>query len=429
MPRRSVPRARAILAVALSAGGAAACGGGAYQGSDGTTGSNTGGSAGATSSTAVSGSGGSAAGPGTSACDHYFAAQYLRCGGPVPPASEATRAQSRFVQVCLNDIALPGSGMTPASVEACASALDSSQCGLPDGPPVACNFNGSLPGGAPCNEGLQCQSGQCQGTVSDSPGGQIGPFTCGTCTPVVAIGQVCGQGNFSAGCPAGAICATRDTSAPMPTYTCTAVVEGDVGATCDGLSAICKTGLYCAQQTGQCTALGAAGAACGEGPPPGYPGGCAAPLGCVGLPGAAICSNGTAGAFCLTDFDCSPGLGCVPIPFSGPHGAAPVVDQVGCSPSGTCEPAAWAASAQACDGYSTRCLVGSCGGSCGPTGAVPGTCPSVVADGQPCPVQGVGPAPSGPTCDISAECFSPVGKAGAPGLTGTCTLLDSIVCH
>src|SRR5580698_3034859 len=105
-------------------------------------------------------------GPATSACEHYYAAQNLRCGGPVLPSSEAMRQEARSVQVCLNDVALPGSGMTRASVEACASALDSSPCELPGGLPVACKFNGALPGGAPCNEGLQCQSGYCQGTAA-----------------------------------------------------------------------------------------------------------------------------------------------------------------------------------------------------------------------------------------------------------------------
>jgi hypothetical protein len=42
----------------------------------------------------------------------------------------------------------------------------------------------------------------------------------------------------------------------------------------------------------------------------------------------------------------------------------------------------------------------------------------IAADGQPCNAQR----------DVSAECFSATGKAGASGLVGTCTLLDSVVC-
>jgi hypothetical protein len=363
-------------------------------------------------------------GPATSACEHYYAAQNLRCGGPVLPSSKAMRAEARFVQVCLNDIALPGSGMTHASVEACASALDSSPCELPDGPPVACNFNGALPGGAPCNEGLQCQSGQCQGTAAFSPEGPIGPYTCGTCAPFVAVGQVCAHENFSGGCASNAICliGAGMERATYPTYTCVAVAQGDVGAACDDLSVTCKSGLYCAAQTRRCTVLGDAGAACGEGPtPPGAPGGCGAPLSCVGLQGAATCSIGALGAFCLDDLDCSAGLGCVPGPCST------TVARIGCSASGTCQPVAWASAGEMCDGNRTRCLVGSCGSGSGigpalippaDGGPAMGTCPMIASDGQPCRSQ----------CDTSAECFNSTGKAGASGLVGTCTLLDSIVC-
>lgn len=365
------------------------------------------------------------AGAGGSACEHYYAAQYSRCSGPVPPGNEVSRVETRFVQVCLSDMDLPGSGMTPASVEACASALDSSPCELPDGPPLKCRFTGSLAGGSACNEGLQCQNGRCGGTAVYSPGGQVGPFTCGTCAPFVAVGQVCAHDNFSGGCGDNAICligAGMET-VPDPTYTCVATTQGDVGAACDDLSAICKTGLYCAALTGRCMALGDTGAACGVGAaPPGNPGGCAAPLSCVGPPGLATCSTtGGAGGFCLGDLDCSPGLGCVPGPCSA------TIARIGCSASGTCQPVAWASPGQACDGYRTRCLVAECSGAglgnllIPPTdgGVATGTCPMVASDGQSCNAQ----------CDTFAECFSPGGEAGSPGGVGTCTLLDSVVCR
>jgi hypothetical protein len=361
------------------------------------------------------------AGPAGVVCAHYYAAQYSRCGGPVLPASEEARQQARFVQACLNEIALPGSGMTIAAVEACASALDVSACELPDGPPVACNFSGTLPGGAACNEGRQCMSGQCQGTVFLSPEGPLGPTTCGTCASFAEAGQVCAQGHFTAGCAAGQTCqigAGMET-ASMPTYTCVPTIEGDAGTACDeDPSRTCAPGLYCAAQTGQCQPLGDAGARCGQGAmPPGNPGGCQAPLSCVGNPGMTSCSLGDGGAFCLEDYDCSPGLGCV----SGP--CAP-----SCSASGTCQSVTWAWPGQTCDAYRTRCLVGSCSveSGIGPPlvqypdgGLVTGTCPTISTDGQPCNSQ----------CDAFAECFSSTGKAGASGLMGTCTLLDSIVCQ
>jgi hypothetical protein len=338
---------------------------------------------------------------GIAACGHYFAAQYSRCGGPTLPSSETNRARSRFEQICLNEMALPGSGMTAASVEACASALDVSPCEFPVGQPAECSFHGSLAGGAPCNEGLQCQSASCQGTVSNSPGGQIGPVTCGTCEPATTVGQVCAHGNFSAGCPAGAACIITQSTAsdPSPTYTCVAIAGGDLGAACDTLAAGCKTGLYCAAQTGQCAHLADAGASCGIGP--GWPGGCVAPEACAG----GVCVSGSVGTQCTGDLDCAAGLGCA---------------------AGSCVSITWVGADKPCGG-AVRCLVGSCNSPpSGPDGGLGGTCPTVVPDGQPCTVHGVGPVPSGPTCDTFAECFSPT---GGPGATGTCTLLGGAACN
>jgi hypothetical protein len=359
------------------------------------------------------------------ACRHYFSAQYeLGCGGPGLPASQKLRLETRGVQVCLNQMALPGSGMNADSVEACASALEASACQLNWGLPVACRFVGSLPGGAACNDGMQCKSGLCQGTAFISPGGQIGPTTCGTCTPAVVVGQACGQGNLSGRCGGDATCLIDQGTQNLaqPTYTCVAITEGDVGAACDDLTAICKPGLYCAAKTGKCNVLGDSGAPCGEGPSSqGAPGGCVKPLSCVGLPGNAMCSGGAAGAFCLEDLDCPPGLACIPGPCSS------TLARVGCAASGTCGQVQWASPGEACDGYGTRCLMGSCGLGLGlpkalvplPDGGPPmGICPTISADGQQC----------GSVCDKFAECFNAMGPAGMSGVPGTCTLLDSVVC-
>ena len=326
------------------------------------------------------------------ACDDYFAATYLRCGGPRLPPDETARIRARFEQVCATQSALPGSGVTSATLEACASALNESPCEFPAGPPQACDFKGSLPGGTACTDSLQCQSGLCEGQFSFNPGGESDSRMCGTCQAAANIGGNCNAG----GCSTGA-CITQDTTASMPTYTCTAIVQGDVGAPCDDLTALCQTGLYCAAQTGTCTPLGTIGTPCGDGSP-GDPGGCLAPLGCVGSPGAAICSSGAPGASCSRDLDCSPG--------------------VGCSVSGQCVSITWANPGEAC-GDAIRCLVGTCnlvgGVVVGGThvsldgGPLTGTCPMVVPDGQPC---------SGGTCDTFSECFA-----------GTCGLFDSAVCR
>lgn len=328
-------------------------------------------------------------GPAIPACDHFFAAEYLRCGGPRLPADETARVQGRFEQVCANEIALAGSGVTAATLEACASALDVSPCEFPAGPPQACNFRGSLPGGAACTDGLQCESGQCQDHVLMTPEGPVGPRTCGTCEAAAGVGEVCADANVSAGCSMGT-CLTGDITASAPTYTCTAIVEGDLGAPCDDLAAICKPGLYCAAQTGKCTGLAAMGAPCGDGTtPPGNPGGCVAPLACVGS-GAPTCTSGAAGASCYYDLDCSLGLGC--------------------SQSGQCGQITWVGPGQPCSDV-VRCLVGTCDDTGGwpRIGPIMGTCPAVVPDGQPC---------TGGTCDTFSECFA-----------GTCQRLDGVVCN
>jgi hypothetical protein len=343
---------------------------------------------------------------GLAACDHYFAAQYSRCGGPTLPASETARLLPRFEQLCRNQAALPGSGVTAATLEACASALDASPCQFPDGPPTACNFQGSLPGGGGCADSIQCQGGYCSGQQSLTPEGPDGPVTCGRCAPLAAVGQVCN----SAGCPPIALCITTETSAPEPTYTCVAISQGGVGAPCDDLTAACRTGLYCAAETGSCQALRPAGATCGVGP--GWPGGCAAPFGC----GPSLtCVSAPDGGPCLGDFECASGLGCIPSgPCSNPA-------RFGCSAIGACAPISWVNPGQPCSD-SARCLVGSCnfGGffpiTQGPDGGLLwGTCPTVVADGQPCTVA---PGNGTTTCDTFSECFA-----------GTCSLLDGVGCN
>ena len=268
----------------------------------------------------------------------------------MPPA-EVARTRARFESVCRNQFALPGSGITPVTLDVCASALDSSACELPDGPPPECDFHGSLAGRAACTDGVQCQSGSCAGTASVGPGEQVSPFTCGTCAPLAVLGATCGD----ASCSANAICITQDTTAASPIYVCTALTQGGVGAACDGLTALCQPGSYCASATKTCNTLGHAGASCGEGTGD-WAGGCAAPLACVNSSGGQVCSSGaTTGAFCLTDFECATGLGCLPGPCSS-SGA-----RIGCAESGTCGAVAWNAPGEACDGYAARCLVGSCG--------------------------------------------------------------------
>jgi len=332
---------------------------------------------------------------GVAACDHYFDAQYLRCGGPTLPPNETARIRVRFHDVCRNEVALPGSSVTPATLEACASALDISSCEFPVGHPVECAFAGSRPSGAACTDGLQCQSGSCRGTANYTPAGQSGPFTCGTCLPLAAVGDVCNAPDASAGCGSHGICLAPTSNGDQA---CEAIALGDVGAACDNLAASCKTGLYCAASTGKCTSLAEAGAPCGVGQ--NWPGGCIAPLACTG-----VCGSGAVGAHCTNDVDCAPGLGCA---------------------SGACTAITWLGPGQPC-GDTRRCLVGACGVSTAADGGVTLTCPAVVPDGQPCTIGfGVPGSLEVPTCDTFAQCFAPVDM---PGVQGTCTVVDGFTCR
>ncbi len=309
--------------------------------------------------------------------------------------------KARFERACQNEVALSGSGVTQATLVACASALELSACELPFGPPPACDFRGAVPGGGPCTDAVQCASGACRDQQGFSPDGPITPMKCGTCAPLVGLGEVCGSGNFTAGCDPSAICLSDPTAdAGSPTYRCTPVARGAVGASCDGLTSGCALGLYCAAQTGQCAALGSSGAPCGEGKPPAYPGGCVAPLACIGPQGSSTCGISSTGAPCAYALDCSASLSCV----------------TASSPSGKCASVTWASPQEPCDGDSVLCLVGSC--------PVFGSraCPAVIPDGQPC-------SPSD-TCDTFSDCFD-VGSTADSGFdaAGTCVLHDSTACH
>jgi len=344
------------------------------------------------------------------ACGHLYDAQYTRCGGPTLPVADLSRDRARYEHVCASEIGLPGSGVTVDGIEACVTSILASACQFPAGTPPACVFRGSRAAGASCTDGAQCASGQCDGTVTLGPDGPTTPYTCGTCEPVAAVGDVCARDDYSAGCVKEAACTTVETMSPDPQYMCVAATEGDAGAACDDLSALCKPGLYCSAQSATCVELAAAGAPCGEGPH-GSPGGCQPPLGCGASP--STCRSGGAGASCVVDEECAPGFGCVPVgPCAGPDESA----LIGCSTAGQCMAIAWASPGQPCND-AVRCIVGACNYGMRVTlttqsvdgGLLEGTCPAVVADGDPCTVTS--------TCDSFAQCFQ-----------GTCTLIDGVAC-
>ena len=312
------------------------------------------------------GSSQAAADGGSTPCEDYFDASFVGpCPtGPTLPPAELARERARFEQVCQYGLALPGSGLTDAQLEACATAIQSAGCVSSGTPaPAPCNFFGAQPNGFPCNEDFQCQSELC---FQSAPVGEAGAppseTTCGKCSSVGALGDPCSGST----CIPGAVC---DTAATSPT--CVTPTSGQQGAICDGVAKLCDAGLYC--DTSVCTPALALGKPCSTSAQ------CAAPAICSAQ---ACAAPGQAGDTCTIDADCAAGLGCS-------------------SQSSTCGSVTWASAGDAC-GDSVRCLVGPC--------PVLGVCPTVIADGQAC-------TDPTSTCDDFSSCVD-----------GTCVLEDSVAC-
>jgi hypothetical protein len=323
--------------------------------------------AGAIAATACGGSTAGPSGGGSSACERYFDTLFANCMGAAPPAAELARQRARFEKACANALALPGISVTPAALDACSSAVEAHGCnGAFQGP---CSFGpGALADGAHCASPDQCMSDSC--TAGQTTGNGTAS-ACGTCV----AGSMCG----TSVCAANTVCITNSTGA-----SCAPITFGSAGAACDGLKAQCNPGLVCSQVSHTCAQPGVMGDTCAA--PIDCGGSLICSLGLQGMP--STCQpRGAAGAPCQSDGDCTPSFGC---------------DDT----SHTCVTLNWASAGQAC-GSTTRCLVGSCQNN-GTSGS---TCPTVIADGQPCNGNNVTQ-----TCDTLAECV------------GTCEILGATAC-
>ena len=311
-------------------------------------------------------------GGGSSACDDYFQSEFGNVcpGNDMPPASDLAGFQARFDTLCNEAIALPGSGITEASLEACVSAIQAQGCSLSEETDGACSFDtGTLANGATCFSGSQCQSGVC--TTGLTPAGGGAAPACGTCVAATPAGQPCSSGP----CAPGLACSANSDG----TSTCAAVTTSGAGGPCG--AAQCATGLYC--KGGTCVTNLAAGAACTAGDI------CAPPLVCPLVSAAggtsSTCQNAVqAGGACGTSQDCAPNLACS-------------------STSHQCVAVAWVAAGQPCS-ETALCLVGGCRGN-----GTSGTCPTVIPDGQPC-----NPGDATQTCDTFADCIGGTCVLGVP---------------
>jgi hypothetical protein len=320
---------------------------------------------------AVAACGGSTAGSGgggSSVCGRYYDTLVANCMGSVPPAAELARERARFDQACVSALALPGISVTAAGLDACSSAIQARGCNavFQGG---TCNFGpGSLADGAHCGSPNQCMSDNC--TAGQSTSGSA-PTACGTCV----AGSMCGT----------AVCANNTVCVPNGTgQSCAPISFGSAGAACDGLQTQCNPGLVCNQMSHTCAQPGAMGSPCVTALDCGDSLVC--PLGPQGM-GSKCQNRGLAGAACQSDGDCTADLGC----DDATH---------------TCATLHWASAGQAC-GATTRCLVGSCSNSA----TASATCPTVIADGQPCNGND-----ATQTCDTFATCV------------GTCQILGATAC-
>ena len=256
---------------------------------------------------------------------------------------DAATCVAREAAACVTAQAAPQTAATPASVVACATALDSSTCDsmFAVAPPAAClPQTGPLADGAACSYPAQCASAYC--TAGNTT-------LCGTCAAAPV---------------AGASCATSG----------------------------CGPTMSCVKATMQCQAPVAVGGACSKASP------CEETLACVGATqtttGTCMAEVATAGAACdparKTGPDCSNTAGlacdtatklCVALPL--------VAAGQPCGLVGTVE---------------TRCLAGA---TCViATGATIGTCVAPAADGAACD-DTVGPECLAPARCVSGTCQLP----------------------
>jgi hypothetical protein len=300
-----------------------------------------------------------------SACGDVFDSVYGGlCQQPPIPADELARIRPRYIASCESTYGLPGIGTTANDLEACAAAERGGICGAVPAPKACEPLTGTRAVGAPCNEAAQCAAGDC----AFSDGGN-----CGVCVATTPLGQPCTRSGASH-CAGDSIC----TAASEGGTVCVAVTLGDAGAGCGTEFAVCEPGLYCDDTTMSCAVPATVDEPCSQGTA------CMTPLICVGAPSGACQQPGEAGASCQSTADCEPGLGC-----SG----------------GQCVVLVWAMPGQSCSALAP-CLVGDLGACPVSSSTSQGTCPAIIADGQPCD-----PSDYAASCDTFATCFG-----------GTCAL-------
>jgi hypothetical protein len=166
-------------------------------------------------------------------------------------ANDSSACASLFVSGCNENFSIKGLGLTPANLEACASALNAQSCAevATKTPDVCANPPGTLANGEGCFESSQCQGGVCSFGVGN---GTSPATSCGTCATANAL-EGC---SADSQCPGTQVCVLAGTGGGGSAGTC--VTPGALGAPCGpGGEAPCEGDLVCqiaddAGTTGTC---------------------------------------------------------------------------------------------------------------------------------------------------------------------------------
>jgi hypothetical protein len=293
----------------------------------------------------------------TAACGAYFDVQIQVghvCGQIVEDPARQQMDHDRELTRCTATAALPQSGITAASLNACVAKYQALKC---DDPLPNCDFHGGLADGMRCAAPQQCASSVCRETFDIDAGVDTG---CGVCAPKIPTGMPC---------DALDVCA-------------------DDNATCVGLTTT---------TAGTCTLRAAEGGDCSAAR-------CGGNLLCVqGKCAAPKAMNDT----CIANAQCSSGLSCVMGKCNTPIATgSDCPDGKGCAADSACDPAtkkcvkvAFAGSNASCNPPLVVCDVGPCLFQSVDAGS--GTCARILGDGMQCSLTS-----RTLTCDAFSACVN-----------------------
>jgi hypothetical protein len=177
---------------------------------------------------------------------------------PIFGFATVDECRSFYIPGCTDLLTAPHTGDTPVLVQQCGDQLAAMSCtdvlerGLVA--PACLPRGGTIPNGGSCNNDWQCATGRC----FVSPNLTNGIRDCGTCVPVVPLGQTCDPNSLlGTACADGLVCAVTTVGGTTPV--CAKSVA--IGAACADL-AVCPTNAYCDGTTHRCAQLPTIGEAC-----------------------------------------------------------------------------------------------------------------------------------------------------------------------